>query len=207
MVCLDNDSHYAVAISAPFSNYSLSVKAFSRSVEGRESASVSVTTDVSAPSPPRLSAVTCQADSGLLLRWRRPLQFSGGIDYYVVSYRRSRPDGEREGAATDLQVTTDTANEESRFLLPNLTAGAVYEVRLRAATRSLHRPAALLLSPFSAPLTGRPQRHCRPADGGATSDVWRRLGRGQPLDTGVIAGIVCASCAFLLALLSLAIWR
>ncbi|XP_043212409.1 tyrosine-protein phosphatase 99A-like isoform X1 [Amphibalanus amphitrite] len=191
---------------APFSNYSISVKAFTRSVEGRESVSVAVTTDVSPPSPPRLSSVTCQADAGLLLRWRRPRVFSGGIDYYVVSY--SRTDGELQGPVTDLQVTTDTADEESRFLLPNLTAEAVYEVRLRAATRSLHRPSALLLSPLSAPLTGRPRRHCRRrGDGGATSDVWRRLGRGQELDPGVIAGIVCASCAFLLALLALAIWR
>ena len=81
-------------------------------------------------------------------------------------------------------------------------------MRLRAATRSLHQPSSLLLSPPSVPVTGRARRHCRHGrPGGASSDVWRRLGRGQPLDTGVIAGIVCASCAFLLALLALAIWR
>ena len=96
----------------PFSNYSISVKAFTRSVEGRESVSVSVTTDVSPPSPPRLGSVSCQPDSALLLSWRRPQYFSGGIDYYLVSYSRS--DGEKQGPSTELQVTADTAKEESR---------------------------------------------------------------------------------------------
>ncbi|XP_037087914.1 tyrosine-protein phosphatase 99A-like [Pollicipes pollicipes] len=140
----------------PFSNYSIAVKAFTRSVEGRESAALAVTTDVSAPAAPRLTSLACQPDAALLLAWRPPGRVRGRIDFYVVGYRTGQA-----AALTELQVTADSAEQESMFLLPNLTAGAVYEVRVRAATRSLHRPAVLLRSP----------------------------------------------CAFLLALLALAIWR
>lgn len=94
----------------------------------------------------------------------------------------------------------------SQFLLPNLTEDTLYEVRLRAAARSLHRQSALLLSPYSPPLSAVARRRCVPA-GDSTSGVWRHLSHSQPLDVGTIAGIVCACAAFLLALLALAIWR
>ncbi|XP_037086730.1 neuronal cell adhesion molecule-like [Pollicipes pollicipes] len=132
---LDN-TQYTLRNLVPFTNYSVTVKAFTRSMEGRESAALAVTTDVSSPS------FSSSPNSSFI--------FSGRVHHYLVSYR-----AERAAAITEVPVAADPVGREGKFLLSNLTAGTL----------------------------------------------------AAPLNAGLIAGIACACCAFLLALAALAIWR
>ncbi|XP_037087916.1 tyrosine-protein phosphatase 99A-like [Pollicipes pollicipes] len=113
-----DDMQYTLKNLEPFSNYSIAVKAFTRSVEGRESAALAVTTDVSAPAAPRLTSLACQPDAALLLAWRPPGRVRGRIDFYVVGYRTGQAT-----ALTELQVTADSAEQESMLRFPAGAAG------------------------------------------------------------------------------------
>lgn len=70
----------------PYSEYKITVKAFTWKNEGDASDAVTQRTDISGPSAPIVSNLTCHNLDALYLRWKRP-QYYNTIDYYIVSFR------------------------------------------------------------------------------------------------------------------------
>lgn len=71
----------------PYSEYKISVKAFTWKNEGEASESVTQRTDISGPSAPIVVNLTCHNLDALYLRWKRPLEYYNSIDFYIVSFR------------------------------------------------------------------------------------------------------------------------
>lgn len=63
------------------------MKAFTWKNEGDASDSVTQRTDISGPSAPIVTNLTCNNLDALYLRWKRPLEYYNSIDFYIVSYR------------------------------------------------------------------------------------------------------------------------
>lgn len=71
----------------PYSEYKITVKAFTWKNEGDASDAVTQRTDISGPSAPIVSNLTCHNLDALYLRWKRPAEYYNTIDYYIVSFR------------------------------------------------------------------------------------------------------------------------
>lgn len=71
----------------PYSEYKITVKAFTWKNEGDASEAVTQKTDISGPSPPIVVNLTCHNQDALYLRWKRPLEYYNSIDFYIISYR------------------------------------------------------------------------------------------------------------------------
>lgn len=71
----------------PYSEYKITVKAFTWKNEGEASEAVTQRTDISGPSPPIVVNLTCNNQDALYLRWKRPLEYYNSIDFYIISYR------------------------------------------------------------------------------------------------------------------------
>lgn len=63
------------------------MKAFTWKNEGEASDAVTQRTDISGPSAPIVSNLTCHNLDALYLRWKRPAEYYNTIDYYIVSFR------------------------------------------------------------------------------------------------------------------------
>lgn len=63
------------------------MKAFTWKNEGEASDAVTQRTDISGPSAPIVSNLTCHNLDALYLRWKRPSEYYNTIDYYIVSFR------------------------------------------------------------------------------------------------------------------------
>ena len=61
-----------IFISAPFTKYRFMTRAFTKRREGPASENLVVITDTEAPSPPRVTNITCFGVNELLVEWRRP---------------------------------------------------------------------------------------------------------------------------------------
>ena len=61
-----------IFISAPFTKYRFMIRAFTKRREGPASENLVVITDTEAPSPPRVTNITCFGVNELLVEWRRP---------------------------------------------------------------------------------------------------------------------------------------
>lgn len=70
----------------PYSEYKITVKAFTWKNEGEASDAVTQRTDISGPSAPIVSNLTCHNLDALYLRWKRPAEYYNTIDYYIVRY-------------------------------------------------------------------------------------------------------------------------
>lgn len=118
----------------PFTWYLVHIQAYSRKFLGEPSQQVKFRTDVSAPSQPHLTNVTCYSLDSILIQWQRPEHFYNQIDYYYVKYK---PDSswEREEETT-LSAKKDKLLNE--LLITNLTADQLYELKVLAGTRSIH---------------------------------------------------------------------
>lgn len=73
--------------SEPYSEYKVTVKAFTWKNEGEASDAVTQRTDISGPSAPIVTNLTCNNLDALYLRWKRPLEYYNSIDFYIVSFR------------------------------------------------------------------------------------------------------------------------
>lgn len=71
----------------PYSEYKITVKAFTWKNEGDASEAVTQKTDISGPSPPIVVNLTCHNQDALYLRWKRPHEYYNSIDFYIISYR------------------------------------------------------------------------------------------------------------------------
>lgn len=74
-------------LSEPYSEYKITVKAFTWKNEGEASDAVTQKTDISGPSAPIVVNLTCHNLDALYLRWKRPLEYYNSIDFYIVSSR------------------------------------------------------------------------------------------------------------------------
>ena len=75
------------AKTGPYSEYKISVKAFTWKNEGDACDAISQRTDISGPSPPIVVNLTCHVQDALYLRWKRPLEYYNSIDFYIISFR------------------------------------------------------------------------------------------------------------------------
>lgn len=78
---------YFVTHLEPYSEYKITVKAFTWKNEGEASDAVTQRTDISGPSAPIISNLTCHNLDALYLRWKRPAEYYNTIDYYIVCFR------------------------------------------------------------------------------------------------------------------------
>ena len=90
----------------PYTRYTVWLNAKTSKHEGAKSETLSFRTDVGGPSEPLLTNVTCRADTSILVRWRRPRQLRGSIDFYYVMYR-----GEYDSDLEQVQVETAVSVE------------------------------------------------------------------------------------------------
>ena len=126
----------------PFTWYLVQVSAYSRKFQGEPSQPVKFRTDVSAPSAPSLTNVTCYSQDSILIQWQRPERFYNQLDYYYVRYK-SDSSWEREEETTLAAKRDKLLNE---LLITNLTAEQRYELRVLAGTRSIYEPSQIYRS-------------------------------------------------------------
>ena len=108
---------------APDTRYTVWLHAKTGKHEGDSSETLSFRTDVGGPSEPLLTNVTCRADTSILVRWRRPRQLRGSIDFYYVMFRGEYDsDLERVQIETDAEVTEDQVGVIFFFLSTNILA-------------------------------------------------------------------------------------
>ena len=207
------------------------LKAFTWRHEGQPSRPpLTAHTDTVGPSEPHVTNITCKDDHSLYLEWDKPETIRHSVDLYRVIY--SKADRFDEDTVLNLNHHSQ-AFKERRILLTNLTAGAVYRVRVVAATASLFdvdlvfdgesspEQRVLLrrgcdLVKASSVLEGQQQSSQLSNGGGGHGEVIRgsAVGDGtgalQPLvdlGTGVIAGVALVAMAIMLAVVAVAIKR
>ena len=90
----------------PYTRYTVWLHAKTGKHEGDRSETLSFRTDVGGPSEPLLTNVTCRADTSILVRWRRPRQLRGSIDFYYVMFR-----GEYDSDLEQVQIETAVSVE------------------------------------------------------------------------------------------------
>ena len=218
----------------PASSYQVWVQAFTAKHEGERSAQLTVRTDVSAPSAPRITAVRCgAAGGGLVVQWRG----CPGLHHhcvYSINVTSSSAGSEVSSLNTTAASTSNNNNTVLEARLPgSLVPDTVYSVQVAAATRSMYRcvvrrPCSASsgeISPVSAvPRSGleypspwseavlvapRPGPDCSlrfPAPGPARPAPPEQRGQLQP-GPGVIAGIVLAALAAAALLAALVVWN
>lgn len=122
----------------PFTWYLVYIQAHSRKFAGDISPPVKFRTDVSAPSAPILSNVTCFSQDSILIQWQRPENYYNQIDYYYVRYKQDSiwSSADSKGEETTLSAKKDKLLNE--LLITNLTADRMYELKVLAGTRSIH---------------------------------------------------------------------
>lgn len=71
----------------PYTEYKIFVKAYTNGHVGDASETVTQWTDISGPSPPIVTNLTCLEMYSLSISWRRPLEYYNTIDFYMITYR------------------------------------------------------------------------------------------------------------------------
>ncbi|XP_054722094.1 tyrosine-protein phosphatase 99A-like, partial [Uloborus diversus] len=179
----------------PFSHYKVWVNAYTWKHEGDPSKILEFHTDVQGPSAPYIVNLTCQTLDSLYVQWERPQIFFNRIDYYFVHYRSENNwDFEEIAMASPHERAIDHG-----MFIPNLTANTMYEVKVRGATRSVIEHSKLFKGQFSEPRKVLLQNKCPMFYGVPYSDT--------SLSAGMVAGVMCASFALLLAIVSFILWR
>lgn len=93
------------------------------------------------------------------------------------------------------------------MFLPNLTSNAMYEVKIRGATRSLFSPSKIYPGLFSESRKIFVAQDCDRLSLSHVQSVGEIFGHEVELSAGVIAAMVCTSFAAILLLLSIVLWR
>ncbi|XP_055371806.1 tyrosine-protein phosphatase 99A isoform X2 [Condylostylus longicornis] len=130
----------------PYTEYRITVKAFTTKNEGEGSTPIYQRTDISGPSPPIILNLTCHSQDALRIRWKRPNDYYNTIDLYVISFR---PVGTTE--YENRKENASTEHLETMMILENLTTNSIYEVKVCAASRSVMNPRKLVFGKYSEP--------------------------------------------------------
>ncbi|XP_054161930.1 tyrosine-protein phosphatase 99A-like isoform X2 [Oppia nitens] len=179
----------------PFTQYKVWIKAYSQKTEGESSKAVEYRTDVTGPSAPQIVNLTCETTSDALhVFWERPSVYYNSIDYFFIYYRSEHnSDNEFEEVAVP-GGGANTRYEHYAFIT-NLTKGTLYEVKVQGATRSITEHTKLYRGEFSEPRKVILQSFVSAPYVEPT------------LPASMIAGVICASFALILAILSFVLWR
>ncbi|XP_076316629.1 putative receptor-type tyrosine-protein phosphatase mosPTP-1 isoform X2 [Tachypleus tridentatus] len=178
----------------PYTEYIIWLKSFTWKFEGQPSQKLKLHTDVQGPSAPYISNLTCPTLDSLFLQWERPQKYYNQIDYYFVYYRSEHSWKFDEIA---LEVSHDRIDQS--LVIPNLTANTVYEIKVCGATRSIIEPNKLYKGHFSDSRKVLLLSKCQTF----TNSPFVQ----SNVSAGLIAGVICASFAFLLAIVSITLWR
>ncbi|KAK2726948.1 hypothetical protein QYM36_007700, partial [Artemia franciscana] len=180
--------------------YKLWVKAFTSENDGEPSEHHFVKTDVGIPSAPKIANLTCYSDTVLFIQWLRPVYFSNSIDYYYIEYRN-----EKDWDFEVQEVASTNNRNDYMMLIPNLTSDAMYEIRIRAGTRSINNPQFVHLGNYSEARKVLVQHDCgRPMS--FKDSIANFLERGE-ITSGMVAGMACAVFALVLVILAFVLWR
>ena len=101
--CLQHSSFLA-----PYTKYTLWIRAFTEKHEGIPSSNVTVWTDVQSPGKPEIMSLTCKSENTLFMRWMRPEVFYRTVDVYHVQYRARQAGGEWEQQVVETVNNTIT---------------------------------------------------------------------------------------------------
>ncbi|XP_063928096.1 tyrosine-protein phosphatase 99A isoform X2 [Zophobas morio] len=177
----------------PFTDYKIWVKAFTRNHEGEPSDPIFNTTDISGPSPPRILNLTCQTQDTIFFQWARPQRFYYSIDFYYIYISLNN----RLWKNITLEASKD--HLETSYSIENVTTNIEYQVRVQASSRS-NRTRRIIKGPLSEPKPVFMRLDC---------DKMQEYMRHttHELSAGVLAGVICASFAFLLAVSAFILWR
>jgi len=104
-----------------------------------------VITDTEAPSPPRVTNITCHGANDLLVEWRRPEITFDSIKFYRI-YLHSI-----DGLRSNQELTVDVMNETLRYVafLTNLTTNSRYDLSVAAFVASHLHPGVFYQSSSS----------------------------------------------------------
>ncbi|XP_037071041.1 tyrosine-protein phosphatase 99A-like [Pollicipes pollicipes] len=182
-----------------YTQYTVWLHAKTSKHEGQKSENLVFRTDVGGPSAPLLANVTCQADTSIYVRWRRPERVRGSIDLYYVRYR-----SEYDTDFERIQIPTAVSVEQEQFILKNLTTDTMYEVSVVGVTKSRLNTSALYWGQSSEVRTVVLQPDCEKIQ---YLKMMKERRTGWSLSSGMVAGLACASFALLLAMLALIFWR
>ncbi|XP_044256980.1 tyrosine-protein phosphatase 99A isoform X3 [Tribolium madens] len=177
----------------PYTEYKIWVKAFTRNHEGEPSDPIFNTTDISGPSSPKLLNLTCQTQDTIFFQWARPEHFYYSIDYYYIYiYLNDR-------IWKNISIESSKEHLETSYSVENVTTNTEYQVQVQASTRS-NRTKRIVRGPLSEPKTVYMRSDC---------DKMQEYMRHttHELSAGVLAGVICASFAFLLAVSAFILWR
>ncbi|XP_076362408.1 putative receptor-type tyrosine-protein phosphatase mosPTP-1 isoform X1 [Tachypleus tridentatus] len=181
---------YAVSNLIPYTKYSFWVEAFTSKNQGEPTEKLEVWTDVKGPSAPNIVNLTCHSIDTIYVQWERPQIFHKSVDHYYVYYR-----SEKSWDFTRIDVN---ATDQEK-LISNLTTNTMYEVKICGVTRSIIEQQKLYQGQFSESRKVLLQSNCQ-------SSVSSLLTESS-VNAGLIAGIVCASFAFILAIIFFILWR
>ncbi|XP_044256979.1 tyrosine-protein phosphatase 99A isoform X2 [Tribolium madens] len=176
----------------PYTEYKIWVKAFTRNHEGEPSDPIFNTTDISGPSSPKLLNLTCQTQDTIFFQWARPEHFYYSIDYYYIYiYLNDR-------IWKNISIESSKEHLETSYSVENVTTNTEYQVQVQASTRS-NRTKRIVRGPLSEPKTVYMRSDC---------DKMQEYMRHttHELSAGVLAGVICASFAFLLAVSAFILW-
>ena len=177
-------------------------------------------TDVSGPSAPMITNLTCLNPTTIYLKWDRPRKVHKDIDFYIVSFRdesqwKFQELVIRRHEETDINGTkTISKGPDNEIILSNLTTNSMHELKVRGATLSLYNSTLIHEGQPCEAQRLKLKVNCHQVDDlhlgqeaivgqhGVSSYVV-----GLEMSAGVIAGGVCVAFAVILALLALALWR
>ncbi|XP_075676436.1 protein tyrosine phosphatase 99A isoform X4 [Dermatophagoides pteronyssinus] len=182
---------YTIHNLKPFTQYKVWTKAYTERSEGEASRTIEFRTDVSGPSAPYITNLTCEGDDALIVQWTRPELFYHKIDYYFVYYR-SEHDSDDNFEEIPINIPGFDTSFEHYTKITNLTKGTLYEVKVQGATRSLKESNKLYRGDFSE----------------SRKVILQSYASGSEIfSASLMAGLTCALLAFLLALASFFLWR
>ncbi len=78
---------YVSLCTAPYTKYKIWLKAFTWKNEGKSSRPFEMVTDVSGPSAPLITNLTCKDETSIYLQWDRPEVVYKMVDYYYIYYQ------------------------------------------------------------------------------------------------------------------------
>lgn len=204
----------------PLTEYKIWVKAFTGKHEGLSSDPVIDTTDIGGPDPPMILNLTCQTQDTMYIKWKRPNNFFGSVDFYYLYIKLDNQ------IWSNITIPTQTKHLDTavsvfninwikfqlklrnnflftsilyfQFIVKNVTTDAVYKIQLQASTKS-NRTGRIILGNISEHKSVFMQQNCE--------KLQEYLHTTHELSTGVLAGILCATLAFLFAISGFVMWR
>lgn len=128
---------YEITKLRPFTRYRVWLKAFTAKHMGNSSEPLLIRTDVQAPPAPRITNLSCSMPDALYIQWIQPAIAGRSyerINQYIVQYRA---DGEPDFRGITVQTNQDYGRSETELFITNLTENVLYEVKVKAAVKSI----------------------------------------------------------------------